>query len=261
MTPAFRHDVKVNVLRAVRLLKREGFAAIPKGVAYLIRRFIVGVARRKILSASTPKERFTEIYRRRLWSEEGSASGPGSSLSSTANLRRCLPTLFEEFGIKRVLDAPCGDFAWMRHVTDGLPNLDYIGADIVEPLIEDNEKRFGRAGVRFVCLDITEDPLPAADLWLCRDCFCHLSLEDITKALQRFADSKIPYILTSTWPQQKKDLANTQIATGDFRPVNLLIPPFQFPEPLRAITDQDLGTTRMCLWSREQLLPFIKTLP
>lgn len=261
MSAAFRHDLAFNAVRALRLLRREGLAGIPKGVRYLVRRLKDEVARRRILRAESPQARFTLVYRTHFWPGTESVSGPGSSLNSTANLRKRLPALFEEFGIARMLDAPCGDFAWMQHVLRARPSMRYSGADIVAPLIEENLRRYGKEGVRFAHLDITKGPLPEADLWMCRDCFCHLSLEDIFAALRRFAESGIPYILTSTWLAKAGYAANTQIRSGDFRCVDLFSAPFSFPKPLCAIADQEDGSTLMCLWSREQLLPIIERLP
>ncbi len=260
MSAAFRHDLAFNATRAFRLLKREGLAGIPKGIRYLARRLKDEIARRRILRAASPQARFTEIYRTRFWPGKESVSGPGSSLNSTANLRKRLPALFKEFSVARMLDAPCGDFAWMRHVVRENPAVQYLGGDIVEPLIAENLRRYGREGVRFAHLDITKGPLPEADLWMCRDCLCHLSLEDIYAALRRFAEARIPYFLTSTWPHKDGCVENGQIRSGDFRRIDLFSAPFSFPKPLRVIADQEDGSTLMCLWSREQLLPIIKRL-
>ena len=47
-------------------------------------------------------------------------SGPGSSLVQTATIRRDIPALLASLGIRSFLDAPCGDFNWMRHVDLGV---------------------------------------------------------------------------------------------------------------------------------------------
>lgn len=53
---------------------------------------------------------FSEIFKTNKWRSTESVSGAGSELKYTANLRKHLPALFEELGVKSVLDAPCGDF-------------------------------------------------------------------------------------------------------------------------------------------------------
>ena len=79
------------------------------------------------------------------------------------------------------MDLPCGDYGWMRRIE--LPVARYIGADLLPELIRPLQERFGGGGRSFVVLDLTRDPLPEADLLLCRDCLVHLSFGDIRRAL------------------------------------------------------------------------------
>src|SRR6266704_119458 len=63
---------------------------------------------------------FTQIYRDNAWQNAESRSGHGSTVERTALIRYVLAALVEEFGIRSLLDAPCGDFNWMKEVP--LPN-------------------------------------------------------------------------------------------------------------------------------------------
>jgi hypothetical protein len=76
--------------------------------------------------------------------------------------------------------------------------------------------------------------LPAADLLFCRDCLVHLSYGDIRKALENVRRSRIRYILTTTFPGNQ---ANTDIQTGDWRPLHFQLAPFRFPPPLLLINE------------------------
>ena len=58
---------------------------------------------------------FSKIYERNLWDDPESASGRGSTLRRTTVIRRVLPALLSEVGAESLLDAPCGDFNWMRY--------------------------------------------------------------------------------------------------------------------------------------------------
>jgi hypothetical protein len=211
------------------------------------------------VALDSPEERFTLIYRWNAWGSQESRSGEGSTLEYTRNLRRELHTLVEERGIRRLLDAPCGDFHWMRrflddHAARHAP-LEYVGGDIVKPLVEDNVRKHGTARVRFVHLDITRDALPGADLMLCRDCLFHLSFADTAAFFDNFLRSGIPLLLTSTHVS-RGEIANHDITTGDFRKIDLLAAPYGLPEPLLRIEDWEAPNPErhMCLWSREQLL-------
>lgn len=172
------------------------------------------------------QERFTRIYENSFWGEPDSASGPGSAREQTRTLVRELPLLFQRLGVRSVLDLPCGDFNWMREVDHCLDH--YIGGDIVPALIEGNQARYGREGREFRLLDLTGDALPRVDLVLCRDVLVHLSYEDIGKALERVTASGSTWLLTTTFPDRTE---NRDIVSGDWRTLNLQLPPFNLSAP------------------------------
>jgi SAM-dependent methyltransferase len=177
--------------------------------------------------------------------DQDSISGPGSSLGNTEAIRKQLPDLLKNFEVSSLLDVPCGDFNWMRLVD--LNGVEYIGGDIVPELISRNAERYEKNQVRFMQIDLTHDDLPNVDLILVRDCFIHLANRDIVKALRNIQRSGIKFLLTTTYPEHRK---NIDIVTGQFRPVNLDRPPFNFPKPIKLIreglsnseyTDKSLG--------------------
>ncbi|WP_228000736.1 class I SAM-dependent methyltransferase [Nocardia australiensis] len=209
----------------------------------------------EVLERMNPRERFTHIFRSNLWSS-GSVSGPGSELAQTRQLCAGLPELLSRFGVRTLLDLPCGDFGWLSGVDLGVER--YIGADIVAELVEQNTQRYASAGKReFRVLDLTADPLPEADAVLCRDCLVHLSFEDIGQALRNLRRSGSRYLLTTTFVELT---ANTDIPTGNWRPLNLRLAPFGFPEPLAILvegcTEEDgaYADKALALWSISELL-------
>jgi hypothetical protein len=175
---------------------------------------------------------FTEIYRLNSWQSAESRSGPGSTVERCRIVWAGLETIIAKLGIRSLLDAPCGDFNWMKEAP--LNGLRYVGVDVVHELIEENTRRHGRAGREFLQADITGDPLPACDLILCRDGLVHFSDEDVWKAVRIFQQSGAPYLATTTFPAQ---LRNEPIPTGHWRPLNLEQAPFHFPPPFLAVTD------------------------
>lgn len=197
---------------------------------------------------------FAYIYEQNLWKDDESRSGPGSNLESTANIRRELPKIIENLSLKSIFDAPCGDFYWMKEVAfpDG---FQYIGADIVAPLIEANRRAFEGPTRTFLTLDITRDLHPPTDLFFCRDCLFHLSTADINKVFANFLRSGTPYLMTTTHIDTGP-LVNTEINSGEFRHINLFKPPFNLPPNVLArVDDYHLGIVprEMCVWSREQI--------
>lgn len=176
--------------------------------------------------------KFEYIYDTNLWDGEESRSGLGSDSSETVTLRRALPELLHAVGARSLLDLPCGDFRWMSRVD--LAGIDYTGGDIVPSLIERNQAEFGDANHRFLCLDITADNLPAADVVLCRDCLVHLSFRNIAAALNQLRASNSRYLLTTTFTELT---GNVDIEDGDWRMLNFEVPPFNFPPPIALIVE------------------------
>jgi len=203
--------------------------------------------------------RFTHIFNANKWKDSGSRSGAGSTLAATANVRRALPQLFDDYGVRSLLDAPCGDCNWIQHVPE-LSRLTYVGGDIVRPLIENNREKYGADNATFEHLDITTNPLPKVDLWLCRDCLIHLSYADIERVLTNFKRSSIRYWCLTTHRQIER---NIDIPTGHCRMLNLEKPPFNFPAPLRYVADDDVEKTGKCLglWERSQMVRLVLTQP
>ena len=112
--------------------------------------------------------------------------------------------------------------------------IEYTGADIVPELAERNRARYGSARVRFTTLDLTRNPLPVSDLVFCRDGLVHLSYRDIGRALENLLDSECRYLMATTFPGH---FENRDIVTGDWRPLNLEVPPFSFPPPLHLLVE------------------------
>lgn len=199
-------------------------------------------------------EVFTHIYESNKWGGGESRSGKGSSLDQTRAIREALPALIRERQIRSLLDVPCGDFHWMREVP--LDGVDYIGGDIVAEMIADNTARYARPGRNFQQLNLTSDALPRADLLLCRDCWVHLTFEDIGATLANIRRAGIPWLLATTF---KGLAANTEKVRGKFRPLNLQIAPFHFPAPLQLIVEDNLESSHAAegkslgLWRVENL--------
>lgn len=245
--PAIRHDLG----RLAALIRREGpITAFRKGIRYLSWRIPAEFRRARMLRLPQPESRFTMIYRTNMWAARESVSGPAASMANTAALRRELPKLFADMRIRSLFDAPCGDFYWMRHVI-AESDVDYIGGDIVRPMIDANNATFADARCRFLHIDVTRDDVPSADLWLCRGLLSLLSNADGLAVLRQFLKSGTPHILLSTHCDRPRPI-NVDAPTGDFRCIDMMGAPFNLPPPLRRLEDRD-GDEDLCLWSREQI--------
>ena len=176
---------------------------------------------------------FDGIFRDNDRGRDESVSGPGSCLAQTHEIRKLLPFLLEDLGVRTLLDAPCGDFHWMQHVKLGVDN--YFGIDIVKELIARNRHKYGRSNRHFLIGNLASDPLPRADLILCRDCLVHYSYADIFRIIGNLRRSGSTYLLMTTFPGREE---NQDIQTGGWRPLNLERAPFGLPRPLRIISEK-----------------------
>ena len=116
-----------------------------------------------------------------------------------------------------------------------LDSISYIGADIVEKIIQFNNEKYSKENRRFIQLNILEDKLPKADIIFCRDLFIHFSYGDIFTAIENIKKSGSKYLLTTSYRLGTK---NFDIPTGRWHPINLLIKPFSFPSPLKVVDEK-----------------------
>ena len=193
------------------------------------------------------KEIFDRIYEKNLWQSSETVSGKGSELILAQNLLLYLPVLLKKYNVKTVVDAPCGDYNWILHLDYRFEK--YTGIDIVQKLIEKN-KKYENERVKFFAGDILTYNIPSSDLIFCRDCFIHLTFKQIFKALENFKKSGAGFIMLTSYDNCR----NEDVLAGQFRKINLLLPPFNFPAPKDII--QELPSEEgkyFCLWKLEDL--------
>lgn len=237
--------------KLLKFLDPEFLRKLPNTIKFRLNRLL----HEKLLFRLASKESiFASIWRNNYWGSGESLSGPGSTLEQTANLRQKMPIMFDEMDIKSVFDAPCGDMHWMQYVLKDA-NFTYLGGDIVGELVSINKKKFANGKVDFIKFDMTADVFPAADVWLCRAVFYHLSNRDIYLALEQFVASNINYILTTNCVTDEQHV-NCDIATGDWRSLNLNLPPFNFPKDFLWQIEDSMPPhppMTLTLWSKAQI--------
>lgn len=181
------------------------------------------------------EEKFSLIYRTQYWLgfNKGSLSGSGSGFDETHKIRINLPIFLQKYQINTILDLPCGDFYWMSKVDLG--NINYLGGDIVSDIIEENKLKYSNEKCSFTKLNLLEDSLPTVDLIFTRDCFVHLSNDQVLIAIQNIKRSGSKYFLTTTFEDVKE---NKVVYGGDmWRKINILLTPFNLLNPVEIIDD------------------------
>ena len=186
------------------------------------------------LSVVRPRARvFQQAYATRAWGSAESGSGIGSELAATENVSAYLPELFQRLQVSRLLDAPCGDWNWMRRVD--LSSVHYVGADVVFDVVAQNTRQYARTAVQFIHADLTKDDLPTADMILCRDCWVHLSFQDIAAMLKNFRRTGATWLLVSHTPSVNRN--QNKLTDIGWRHLNLHLPPFSFPPKIESRKD------------------------
>lgn len=205
---------------------------------------------KKAISAKTIEERFSNIYNSDVWfGNKESRSGAGSTLLATEDIRKKLPQIIKELNGVLLLDIGCGDYNWMNQVE--LP-CSYIGVDIVEDIIEENTKKFANERVSFQKINAIEDPIPkGCDIILCREVLFHLSYEDGLKLIENVVKSGAKYLIATS---DKEVNENMNIWSGEFRNINLRLPPYNFSELKNEINDTGVSKSRILgVWSLNKL--------
>ena len=205
---------------------------------YWVRKIIVNDFFSKFLSEKKlNKIVFNSIYKSNHWNKSKkfdfnnqSFSGPGSIPNSkqTNNLLIELEKFFNKNNIRKILDAPCGDCAWIKKIFNS--KIEYTGIDIVEDLINKNKIRFkSYENVKFDCKDLTENnEFNNFDFILLRDFFIHLPLKSIKKVLVNLKESNCKYFAFNNYEGIK---INKEISTGQHRKTNILNEPFNLEQP------------------------------
>ena len=189
-----------------------------------------------LLPFLSEEKRFSLIYKTSYWlgnPNQGSKSGSGSSMDATENIRRELVTFIKNNDISSMLDIPCGDYFWLSQVK--MPLKKYIGADIVEQIVLDNNMKHSSSNREFLKLDLIKDILPQCDLVLVRDCLVHLTNEQIMLALKNIYLSGSSYLATSHFLDC--EVNKPSLESDLWRPINLSYPPFNLPTPLAILDD------------------------
>ena len=224
--------MRSTLKKSIKKFKNDG----PLRFCLSVLRTITGYNRYKFLTYSNQfkyvlklkenRDRFEEIYNKKLWGNGESISGYGSTMEATLAIRSWLIENIPKLSINKIVDAPCGDFHWMQDVVTNI-SVEYYGYDIVPKLIESNHSNYGTENVTFNVGDICEDKLPECDILLVRDCLFHLSFHDISRFLKNIQHVKFKYLVTTNF-KVDGDFINKDIETGDYRPISLLRYPFNF---------------------------------
>jgi hypothetical protein len=139
-------------------------------------------------AAKTTEQVFTQIYAEKKWTAGAGEfdSGAGSSDERVANAYvSAVRDWLSRIGSTNltIVDLGCGDFRVGRQFLDLCHN--YIGIDVVKPLIDHLVEKFASSKVEFLHRNILEDGLPNGDICFLRQVLQHLSNNEIQTILRQ----------------------------------------------------------------------------
>lgn len=179
--------------------------------------------REKVLTRSNSgiEQVFTDIYEKNEWGGNRGDffSGYGSvdKLIVSAYITM-IKELAENDGFIGLtfVDLGCGDFRIGEKLLPLCSN--YIGIDIVEPLIRRNQEKYSNLTTHFQKIDIVCDELPNGDVAFLRQVLQHLSNKEITAILPKLKKYKWVFI-TEHYPTENSSIIPNidKIHGGDIR--------------------------------------------
>jgi len=195
--------------------------------------------------ATLKKKIFTSIYKSNHWVQDEdvlskefiSVSGHGSNLNTEQfyNLVKNFTKIINKYDINSIIDMPCGDFLWIKEIIKN-KNIEYLGIDIVEELIEENKKKYQDKKIKFECHDIVNfSTIKELDLILIRDLFIHIKNSEIKKIIHNIKNMNFKYVMLNSYNNKE----NKDVVIGQHRKVNLLIEPFNMKKPTYTFKDHE----------------------
>lgn len=109
-----------------------------------------------------------------------------------------LPSIITALNLKSILDLPCRSFS---EVSNAFPqnSVSYTGANSSLEIIEHNIQKFGTTTKRnFECCDPLTQPVPTADLVICRDYLSDLSQQEALIVINNFRRAGVKYLFVTT---------------------------------------------------------------
>jgi 2-polyprenyl-3-methyl-5-hydroxy-6-metoxy-1,4-benzoquinol methylase len=163
--------------------------------------------------------RFEQIYDKNEW---GHGSGEGSLLEHTRGYMAFLQEFMAKRGVKSVVEMGCGDWQFSKFVDWAGAN--YSGFDVVPSVIKSNQEAYAKAGVTFQIYSGDPVELPSADLLIVKDVLQHLNDEAVKTLFPQL--SRFKFALLTNCINPRGDTVNRDIEDGDFRYLDLRLPPF-----------------------------------
>jgi len=164
------------------------------------------------------KERFEEIYNKNEWAY---GSGAGSLPKNNKEYIEFLEKFMKKNNVSSVLDLGCGDWQFSKIID--WTGIQYEGFDIVESVVNENNKRYSSDNISFHIFSDIFSELPEADLLIVKDVLQHWSKESIDNFIPYLDRYKFSLITNCVGID---DTMNEFVEDGGFSNLDLRLPPY-----------------------------------
>ncbi|CAE7612592.1 AGX1 [Symbiodinium sp. CCMP2592] len=169
------------------------------------------------------EDTFTQIYATGAW---GKGSGAGSLPVHCLKWIEFLRKFIKEHQVKKVVDLGCGDWQFSPYIYHDL-GVDYVGYDVVLPVIAENRARWTCQGFNFEHLEFSSnvDEIQDGELYILKDVLQHWSSQRIRSFLKKLlAKPSLRFILVCNCAEPE-DWPDEDILDGGWRPLSSAKPP------------------------------------
>jgi len=194
------------------------------------------------------EEAFTNVYEEKIWGDNGEREYAGSSGGGSAvdyNKNTYIPFLKEVIKknkVKSIVDLGCGDFKCGRLIYDDL-DISYTGYDVYKKIVDYNTQTHPKYTFKHLDFCNQKEEIIKADMCILKDVLQHWTTQDIYTFLDYLVNNNcFKFILIVNCCHQHDD--NTNIQTGDFRPLSSNFLPLKKYNPTRVYT---YGTKEACV--------------
>jgi hypothetical protein len=165
------------------------------------------------------RQTFSWIYEQETW---GFGSGIGSLPETTLEYRYFLEKFIAKNGVETIVDFGCGDWNFSRYIYWW--GTEYTGYDVVDTVIQKNNELYSTDKIKFLLSPKNFSEIQSSELLIVKDVLQHWPLNIINEFLIS-VKGKFKYTLITN-SQYESENMNKDIHIGQFRPINLLISPF-----------------------------------
>ncbi len=197
------------------------------------------------------QQKFTDIYDKNFWIK---GSGAGSYPENTVEYNKFIIEFIKSNNIKTVIDLGCGDWQ-SSHLIYNNVDVEYLGIDCVNSVIQNNIKNYLRPDRAFKCIDFINNlhEIKNGDLCIIKDVLQHWELEYIYKVLDYITNANLfKYIIITNNAIQSIDNLELNHYFGIGRGLHSNFLPLKKYNPIHLLDYFGGENKHMCLISKNR---------